>query len=100
MCGHACSASAECCIAKEKRRKAERRTHARRSARVLVIASSQFFANPFARAAGGDEVLEQLAMPYAQQVLTNTILVARNMVEWMTIDDDLVACARTPNSAH
>jgi len=70
-----------------------------RSSRVLVIASSQFFANPFARAAGGDEMLDQLAMPYAQQILTHTILVARNMVEWMTLDDDLVACARIPNGA-
>lgn len=76
------------------------------SARVLVISSSQFFANPFARAGngpdmgqmgmmmpggGGDEQLQQLAMPYAQQVLTNTILVFKNMLDWVTGDVDLLA---------
>ena len=53
-------------------------------ARVLVISSSQFLANPFARAGngpdmgqmgmmmpgmGGDEKLQQIAGPYAQQIL-------------------------------
>jgi ABC-type uncharacterized transport system involved in gliding motility auxiliary subunit len=77
------------------------------TARVLVIASSQFFANPFARAgngpdmpqmqgmmmpgAGGDELLMQVAMPYAQQILTNTILVFKNMLDWVTGDVDLLA---------
>ena len=77
------------------------------AARVLVISSSQFFANPFARAgngpemqgqmaqmmpnAGGDEMLQQLAMPYAQQILTNTILVFKNMLDWVTGDVDLLA---------
>ncbi len=76
------------------------------TARVLVISSSQFFANPFARAgngpdmgqmaqmmpgAGGDEMLQQLAMPYAQQILTNTILVFKNMLDWVTGDVDLLA---------
>jgi ABC-type uncharacterized transport system involved in gliding motility auxiliary subunit len=74
--------------------------------RVLVISSSQFFANPFARAGngpdmgqmgammpggGGDEMLQQLAMPYAQQILTNTILVFKNMLDWVTGDTDLLA---------
>jgi hypothetical protein len=76
------------------------------TARVLVISSSQFFANPFARAgngpdmgqmgmmmpgAGGDETLQQIAMPYAQQILTNTILVFKNMLDWVTGDVDLLA---------
>jgi ABC-type uncharacterized transport system involved in gliding motility auxiliary subunit len=76
------------------------------NARVLVISSSQFFANPFARAGngpdmgqmgmmmpggGGDEMLQQLAMPYAQQILTNTILVFKNMLDWVTGDTDLLA---------
>jgi len=76
------------------------------TARVLVISSSQFFANPFARAGngpdmgqmggmmpggGGDEMLQQLAMPYAQQILTNTILVFKNMLDWVTGDVDLLA---------
>jgi len=76
------------------------------TARVLVISSSQFFANPFARAgngpdmgqmgmmmpgAGGDEQLQQLAMPYAQQILTNTILVFKNLLDWVTGDVDLLA---------
>ncbi len=79
------------------------------ASRVLVISSSQFFANPFARAgngpempphmggmqmpqgAGGDEQLQQLAMPYAQRVLTNTILVFKNTLDWVTGDVDLLA---------
>lgn len=79
---------------------------AKDTARVLVISSSQFFANPFARAGngpdmgqmgmmmpggGGDEQLQQLAMPYAQQILTNTILVFKNMLDWVTGDVDLLA---------
>ena len=78
-----------------------------KSARILMVSSSQFFANPFARAGngpdmgqmgmnmppgmGGDEALQQLAMPYAQQILTNTILVFKNMLDWVTGDTDLLA---------
>ena len=86
-----------------------RRRVAANNARVLVISSSQFFANPFARAGngpdmgqmgmmmpggGGDEMLQQLAMPYAQQILTNTILVFKNMLDWVTGDVDLLAVSR------
>ncbi len=75
-------------------------------ARVLVIASSQFLTNPFARAGngpdmgqmgmmmpggGGDEQLLQVAGPYAQQALTNTILAFKNTLDWMTGDTDLLA---------
>ncbi len=75
-------------------------------ARVLLIASSQFLANPFARAgngpdmgqmammmpgAGGDEQLQQLAGPYAQQALTSTILAFKNTLDYLTGDTDLLA---------
>jgi ABC-type uncharacterized transport system involved in gliding motility auxiliary subunit len=81
---------------------------AQNTARVLVISSSQFFANPFARAGnapdmgqmgammpnmGGDEMLQQLAMPYAQQIVTNMILVAKNTLDWVTGDVDLLAAS-------
>ena len=75
--------------------------------RVLVIASSQFLANPFARAGngpdmggqmammmpggGGDEQLQQLAGPYAQQALTSTILAFKNTLDYLTGDTDLLA---------
>jgi ABC-type uncharacterized transport system involved in gliding motility auxiliary subunit len=75
-------------------------------ARVLLIASSQFLANPFARAGngpdmgqmgmqmpgmGGDEQLQALATPYAQQALTNTIIVFKNTLDWLSGDTDLLA---------
>jgi ABC-type uncharacterized transport system involved in gliding motility auxiliary subunit len=75
-------------------------------ARVLVISSSQYLANPLARAGagqemggqmmgmppqGGDEQLQQLAMPYAQLVLTTTILSFKNTLDWITGDTDLLA---------
>lgn len=78
-----------------------------RPAHVAVLSSSQLFANPLARAGappkpapaglmvphgGGDETLEQLAMPYAQQQITNTILAAKVMiVDWAAHDED-VSC--------
>ena len=72
-------------------------------ARVLLVSSSQFLANPLARAGagqemqgqmgmppmGGDEQLQQLAMPYAQLVLTTTILSFKNTLDWITGDTDL-----------
>jgi ABC-type uncharacterized transport system involved in gliding motility auxiliary subunit len=75
-------------------------------ARVFVIASSQFLANPFARAGnspdmgqfgmmmpnlGGDEQLLMIAGPYAQQFVTGTILVFKNTLDWLTGDTDLLA---------
>ena len=76
--------------------------------RVVVIASSQFFANPFARAGnppqalsampgmspgvGGDDALTQLAGPYAQAHLTSAILVFKNAVDFMTMDPELAMC--------
>lgn len=78
----------------------------KQAARVLVISSSQFLANPLARAGngpamppqmgmmmpqGGDEQLLSLAGPYAQQALTGTILVFKNTLDWMTGDTELLA---------
>ncbi len=75
-------------------------------ARVFVMASSQFLANPLARAGngpdmgqygmmmpnlGGDEQLLMLAGPYAQQFITGTILVFKNTLDWVIGDTDLLA---------
>jgi len=40
---------------------------------------------------GGDEKLLQLAGPYAQQALTQTILAFKNTLDWLTGDTDLLA---------
>jgi hypothetical protein len=73
---------------------------------VFVLASSQFLANPFARAGngpdmgqfgmmmpdlGGDEQLKMLSGPYAQQFITTTILILKNTLDWITGDTDLLA---------
>ena len=76
-------------------------------ARVLVVGSAQFLANPLARAGagpelgpyemmmprvGGDEQLSMLAGPYAQTELTNTILAFKNTLDWLSSEDDLTGC--------
>jgi ABC-type uncharacterized transport system involved in gliding motility auxiliary subunit len=76
--------------------------------RVLVVASSQFLANPFARAGnpppmppqmammgglGGDEDLQMISQPYAQKYLTNTILAFKNTLDWMAGDSTLLAAS-------
>jgi ABC-type uncharacterized transport system involved in gliding motility auxiliary subunit len=76
--------------------------------RVFVLASSQFLANPLARAGngpdmgqygqmmpqlGGDEQLEMLAGPYAQQYITGSILVFKNTLDWLSGDTDLLAAS-------
>jgi len=80
-------------------------------ARLLVVASSQFLANPLARAGNpaesgpmmafvaGDEHLLQVASPYAQQQLTSTILVFKNTLDWLSFEDDLVDCSLAVGSA-
>jgi ABC-type uncharacterized transport system involved in gliding motility auxiliary subunit len=75
-------------------------------ARVFVLASSEFLANPFARAGngpdmgqygqmmpslGGDQQLQEIAGPYAQQYLTGSILVFKNTLDWLSGDTDLLA---------
>ena len=74
--------------------------------RIFVLSSSQFLANPLARAGngpdmgqygammpslGGDEQLLMLATPYAQQYVTGSILVFKNTLDWLTGDTDLLA---------
>jgi ABC-type uncharacterized transport system involved in gliding motility auxiliary subunit len=77
--------------------------------RVLVVSSSQFLANPFARqgngqqmegqmaammpAIGGDKGLQMISQPYAQKYLTATILAFKNTLDWATGDQDLVAAS-------
>jgi ABC-type uncharacterized transport system involved in gliding motility auxiliary subunit len=75
-------------------------------ARVFVLASAQFLANPLARSGsapdmgqfgqmmpnvGGDEQLLMLAGPYAQQYITGSILVFKNTLDWLSGDTDLLA---------
>ncbi len=79
---------------------------AKASSRVLVVASSQFLTNPFARAGnpkpqppqmaqfgamGGDQQLLTVAQPYASTYLTPTILALKNTLDWMSGDADLIA---------
>jgi hypothetical protein len=76
------------------------------SARVLVIASASFLANPFVRSGqgpdmgqmagmmpggGGDEFLNSIAGPYVQAAGTGFILQSKNLFDWMTGDVDLLA---------
>ena len=78
------------------------------NARVLVISSSQFFTNPFVRSGkapdmgqmgmmmpggGGDEFLNAIAGPYVQLIGTSFILQAKNLLDWMTGDVDLLAAS-------
>jgi hypothetical protein len=84
----------------------ERPDQSTKPARVFVLASSQFLANPLSRAGtgpdmgqfgmmmpnlGGDEQLLMLAGPYAQQFVTGSILVFKNTLDWLTGDTDLLA---------
>lgn len=77
-------------------------------ARVLVISSPLFFANPFAHAGqgpdlgpqfammgnvGGDETLQAISQPYAGKYLTTSILALKNTLDWMAGDSDLIAAS-------
>ena len=71
-----------------------------KEARVFVLASSQFFANPFVRATDGrgpdsknPDELVTLGSLYSTSVLTNTLLVLKNTVDWMSGDDAAAQCA-------
>jgi hypothetical protein len=70
-----------------------------KAAHVFVLASSGFFVNPFARATAADlppgqigpfssssddDAIEQIGMPYAQNHVASMILVAKNLLDWMT----------------
>ncbi len=74
--------------------------------RLLVISAPQFLENPFARAGnpppmppqmqmmgsfGGDRQLQMIAMHYARAYLTPTILAFKNLLDWMSGDQDLLA---------
>jgi ABC-type uncharacterized transport system involved in gliding motility auxiliary subunit len=76
--------------------------------RILVVASSEFLANPLARAGnpppmppqmmmmggmGGDEDLQMLSQMYAQKYLTATILVFKNTLDWAANDSTLLAAS-------
>lgn len=78
------------------------------NARVLVLSSAQFFANPFVRSGqgpdmgqmgmmmpggGGDEFLNGIAGPYVQLIGTTFILQTKNLLDWMTGDVDLLAAS-------
>jgi hypothetical protein len=73
------------------------------NARVLVISSSQFPTNPFARAVNSDEpkfemvdtdpTVKHLAQAYAQRHLTDTILVVKSALDWATADERIIACS-------
>lgn len=77
------------------------------NARVLVLSSSQFFANPFVRSGQGpdlgqmgmmmgpqgDEFLNAIAGPYVQLIGTTFILQTKNLLDWMTGDVDLLAAS-------
>ena len=39
---------------------------------------------------GGDQLLQQIAQPYAERYLMNTILSVKNTLDWMTGDSDLI----------
>jgi hypothetical protein len=46
---------------------------------------------------GGDEELQMISQPYAQQYLTTTILAFKNTLDWMGGDSDLIAASAKLN---
>jgi len=83
-------------------------------ARVLVISSAQFLANPFARSgnppdaptqppataeSGGDSELQMVARPYYEQTLAPSLLTLKNTLDWMTGDEDMVSLSETLGSS-
>lgn len=74
--------------------------------RLMVLSSSQFLANPFARsgnpppmppqmqmmgAMGGDRDLQMIARPYYEQSFPSMIMSFKNTLDWMGGDADMVA---------
>ncbi len=74
--------------------------------RILVIASSQFLANPFARSGnappmppqlqmmgpmGGDPELQMFARPYFENYFRPLVMSFKNTLDWMSGDADLIA---------
>ncbi len=81
---------------------------AEKAARVMVVASPQFFANPFARAGngpdmggqmaqfgggGGDKDLQTIAGGFLETNATSTLITFKNSLDWLSGDSDLVATA-------
>ena len=73
---------------------------------ILVISSSQFLANPFARAGnappmppqlqmmgpmGGDPELQMFARPYFENYFRPLVMSFKNTLDWMSGDADLIA---------
>jgi hypothetical protein len=71
-------------------------------ARVLVLASSWAFANPFWSAPGSaakqGPPLDALGMAYAQAHTVQSILTLKNTLDWAS-DGDLARCAPAPRAA-
>jgi hypothetical protein len=70
---------------------------------LLVVSASQFSANPFARAGnedaaggGGDKDLRIVAIPYAAQYLTGSIVAFKSVLDWMADDAGLDICWAAP----
>ena len=73
--------------------------------RILLFASSQLLANPFARAAAAPgtamgmpsatsaDALANIAQPYAQQQLTALVLAAKGSFDWMALGADERSCS-------
>ncbi len=83
---------------------------------ILVVSSSEFLANPFARAGnpppmppqmqmmgamGGDQELQMIAGGYYQESIVGIVLTLKNTLDWMSGEQDMVATsaklASTPN---
>lgn len=74
-------------------------TRSAANARLLVVSSSQFLANPYARAiksGSADPDLEARATHYTKKFLTGTILAFKNVLDWMTNDTRVNACSGLP----
>lgn len=81
-------------------------TRSTANARLLVVSSSQFLANPYARASNPlphmatmrspDPKLEVQATHYARTFLTATIVTFKNLLDWMTNDPRINACSALP----
>lgn len=71
------------------------------NARVLALSSPQLIVNPYARAANAPvgsapppehETLLALSDAYALRYLTTSLLAFKNILDWATFEDDLLAC--------
>ena len=76
-----------------------------RPTRVLVVASSEYLSNPFARASNppehsagavafppADPIVGQIAGQYMQRLLSPTIVSFKNALDWLAPEDPFTAC--------